>query len=133
MLVTSHKSNEIKHNTTQHNEKFEASNGVVVSVGGQIPNQLAMPLHKNGVKIMGTSPESIDRAEDRNKFSALLDDLGIDEPKWVEATSDSAELSKTCEELGYPVLVRPSYVLSGAVSIYRHTDLSIYLSIIVLR
>ena len=94
--------------------EFEQSNGVVVSVGGQIPNQLAMPLSQNGVKIMGTTPESIDRAEDRNKFSALLDDLGIDQPKWVEATGDSKELSKCCEELGYPVLVRPSYVLSGA-------------------
>eukprot|EP00948_MAST-09A_sp_MAST-9A-sp1_P003695 g3695.t1 len=96
--------------------EFETSAGVVVSVGGQIPNQLALPLHNAGVHILGTSPMSIDMAEDRHKFSALLDALDIDQPKWTEVTTSSPEkIRDVCEnEIGYPVLVRPSYVLSGA-------------------
>jgi len=91
----------------------EKSQGVIVSVGGQIPNNLAVSLHRQGVRIMGTSPVDIDRAEDRNKFSQLLDTLGVDQPKWKELSSAS-DLSSFAAEVGYPVLVRPSYVLSGA-------------------
>ncbi|HEC94574.1 MAG TPA: carbamoyl-phosphate synthase (glutamine-hydrolyzing) large subunit, partial [Thermoplasmatales archaeon] len=87
--------------------------GVIVSMGGQIPNTLALPLYTAGVPILGTSPLSIDKAEDRHKFSQLLDELGIDQPAWKELTSlDEAE--RFASMVGYPVLVRPSYVLSGA-------------------
>jgi len=92
---------------------FENPEGVVVSVGGQQPNNLALPLHKLGVKILGTSAEDIDRAEDRQKFSSLLDSIGVDQPAWKELTSTDEAL-KFGESVGYPVLVRPSYVLSGA-------------------
>ncbi|UCG92748.1 MAG: carbamoyl-phosphate synthase (glutamine-hydrolyzing) large subunit [candidate division WOR-3 bacterium] len=87
--------------------------GIIVSVGGQIPNNLALPLHKAGAHILGTSPQSIDRAEDRHKFSQLLDTLGVDQPEWRELTS-LKEAATFAEKVGYPVLVRPSYVLSGA-------------------
>ncbi len=87
--------------------------GVVVSMGGQIANNLALPLHKNGVKILGTSPVDIDNAEDRHKFSKLLDKLDIDQPEWKEVTTIK-EAEKFSKEVEYPVLVRPSYVLSGA-------------------
>jgi carbamoyl-phosphate synthase large subunit len=87
--------------------------GIIVSMGGQIPNNLAMPLHKNGVRILGTSPLDIDRAENRHKFSALLDNLDIDQPEWSELTSVE-EAEKFADSVGYPVLIRPSYVLSGA-------------------
>ena len=87
--------------------------GVIVSMGGQIPNNLALPLYTSGVKILGTSPLDIDGAEDRHKFSKLLDDLKIDQPEWKELTSLS-DAEKFSEKVGYPVLVRPSYVLSGA-------------------
>ena len=87
--------------------------GVIVSVGGQIPNNLAMKLHRQSVPILGTSPVSIDRAENRNKFSAMLDQLGIDQPKWSALTSMD-DVKKFVDRVGYPVLVRPSYVLSGA-------------------
>ena len=91
----------------------ERALGMIVSVGGQIPNCLAMPLHRQGVRILGTSPESIDTAEDRNKFSALLDSLGVDQPPWRQlVTPDDAK--SFALSVGYPVLVRPSYVLSGA-------------------
>ncbi|MEM3134574.1 MAG: carbamoyl-phosphate synthase (glutamine-hydrolyzing) large subunit, partial [Candidatus Bathyarchaeia archaeon] len=86
--------------------------GVVVSVGGQIPNNLALKLSRAGVNILGTSSESIDAAEDRSKFSALLDRLGILQPKWSKLTTIE-EAERFAEEIGYPVLVRPSYVLSG--------------------
>ncbi len=87
--------------------------GVIVSVGGQIPNNLALQLHEAGVKVLGTSPRDIDRAEDRHKFSSLLDQIGVDQPPWREVSvlSDTVRFS---EEIGYPVLLRPSYVLSGA-------------------
>ena len=91
----------------------EAAWGLVVSVGGQIPQNLAMPLHDNGVRVLGTSPTDIDRAEDRHKFSAMLDDLGVDQPAWRELQS-VADAKAFAEEVGYPVLVRPSFVLSGA-------------------
>ena len=87
--------------------------GVVVSVGGQIPNRLAIPLHEAGVTVLGTSPASIDAAEDRHKFSQLLDTLGIAQPEWKEVATPEAAV-RLAEKLGYPVLVRPSYVLSGA-------------------
>ncbi len=92
---------------------LENPRGVVVSVGGQIPNNLAMKLHRQSVPILGTSPVSIDRAENRGKFSAMLDQLGIDQPKWSALTS-MEDVQKFIDEVGYPVLVRPSYVLSGA-------------------
>jgi len=91
----------------------ERAAGVIISVGGQIPNNLAIPLHRQGVNVLGTSPTDIDTAEDRNKFSQLLDRLGIDQPDWAEVSSVDAVLSFV-ERVGYPVLVRPSYVLSGA-------------------
>lgn len=98
----------------------EQPEGVVVSMGGQIPNNLAIRLHEAGIKVLGTSPEDIDRAEDRNKFSGLLDELGIDQPKWFHVV-DVAEAEHTVERLGgYPVLVRPSYVLSGAAMSVAH-------------
>ena len=87
--------------------------GVVVSMGGQIPNNLALPLHNAGVSILGTTPHNIDRAENRHKFSQLLDKLGIDQPVWKELTS-VRKAKKFAGKAGYPVLIRPSYVLSGA-------------------
>ena len=93
--------------------RFERAAGVVVSTGGQIPNNLAMPLSKAGVKVLGTKPEDIDRAEDRHTFSKLLDELGVDQPPWAEVTTRAAA-AKAAAKLGYPVLVRPSYVLSGS-------------------
>ena len=91
----------------------EKPQGVIISMGGQIPNNLALPLYEAGVPILGTSPKDIDVAEDRHKFSALLDTLNVDQPQWKELTSlESAE--DFANKVGYPVLVRPSYVLSGA-------------------
>ena len=92
---------------------LEQPGGVIVSVGGQIPNNLAMKLHRQSVPILGTSPLSIDRAENRHKFSAMLDQLGIDQPAWKELTSIE-DMEEFVNKVGYPVLVRPSYVLSGA-------------------
>ena len=92
---------------------LESPRGVVVSVGGQIPNNLAMRLHNQGVPILGTSPLDIDRAENRDKFSAMLDRLGIDQPAWRALTSFD-DIKSFVDKVGFPVLVRPSYVLSGA-------------------
>lgn len=92
---------------------FEKPKGVIISTGGQIPNNLALPLFLNGLKVLGTHPKNIDRAEDRHAFSKLLDRLHVDQPLWAEI-STPAEAARTAETLGYPVLVRPSYVLSGA-------------------
>ncbi len=92
---------------------LESPKGVIVSVGGQIPNNLAMKLHRQHVPILGTSPVSIDRAENRHKFSSMLDQLEIDQPAWKELTSMD-EIEAFVEKVGFPVLVRPSYVLSGA-------------------
>lgn len=92
---------------------LESPDGVIVSTGGQIPNILAGRLDNAGVNILGTSAKSIDMAEDRNKFSSLLDTLKVDQPKWNELTSVE-DIKKFVKEVGYPVLVRPSYVLSGA-------------------
>jgi len=107
----------------------EKPEGVVVSMGGQTPNNLALRLHDAGVHILGTSAESIDRAEDRRKFSALCDELKIDQPQWFEATTDEG-LAGSVEAMGgFPVVVRPSYVLSGAAMRVAHSapELSRYL------
>ena len=106
----------------------ERARGVILSMGGQMPNNIALPLHRQNVKIYGTSPEMIDTAENRYKFSRLLDEIGVDQPKWKELTSlEDAEAF--CETVGYPVLVRPSYVLSGAAMnvVSTQSDLSNYL------
>ena len=93
--------------------EFERPEGMILSMGGQIPNNLALKLYDAGAVILGTSPSNIDRAEDRNKFSALLDTLDVDQPEWKDLTT-VAEALIFAEKVGYPVLVRPSYVLSGA-------------------
>ena len=100
---------------------LESPRGVIVSTGGQIPNNLAMKLYRQSVPILGTSPVSIDRAENRGKFSAMLDKLGIDQPRWSALTS-MADVKQFIDEVGYPVLVRPSYVLSGAAMNVCYTD-----------
>lgn len=93
--------------------ELEEPKGVIVSTGGQIPNNLAMRLYGQRVNILGTSPESIDRAEDRRKFSMMCDELGIDQPRWSELTSIE-DIYHFVDTVGFPVLIRPSYVLSGA-------------------
>ncbi|KAJ1895786.1 Carbamoyl-phosphate synthase, partial [Kickxella alabastrina] len=106
----------------------ETSAGVIISMGGQAPNNIALALHRNKVKIFGTSPENIDGAENRYKFSRMLDQIGVDQPQWRELTQyEDAEAF--CDEVGYPVLVRPSYVLSGAAMnvVSTSTDLKSYL------
>lgn len=92
---------------------LESPKGVILSVGGQIPNNLAMKLDSQNVPILGTSALKIDNAEDRKKFSSLLDDLGVDQPRWNELTSID-DIYRFVDEVGYPLLIRPSYVLSGA-------------------
>ena len=98
----------------------EKPDGVIVSMGGQVPNNLATRLHQAGVRVMGTKPEDIDRAENRRTFSALLDELGIDQPLWRHVTDASTAESIVQELGGFPVLVRPSYVLSGAAMSVAH-------------
>ena len=93
--------------------ELENPHGVIVSTGGQIPNNLAMRLDEQHVNILGTSAKSIDNAEDREKFSAMLDRIGVDQPRWKELSSMD-DINTFVEEVGFPVLVRPSYVLSGA-------------------
>lgn len=108
---------------------LEQSSGVIISMGGQTSNNIALPLHRQNVKILGTSPEMIDSAENRYKFSRMLDKIGVDQPAWKELTSiDEAE--EFAEKVSYPVLVRPSYVLSGAAmnTVYSKADLASYLS-----
>ena len=100
---------------------LEMPKGVIVSVGGQIPNNLAIRLHRQDIPILGTSPLSIDRAEDRHKFSGMLDQLEIDQPAWKELT-DINEIQDFVSKVGYPVLVRPSYVLSGAAMNVCHSE-----------
>ena len=104
---------EITYETTRDIVDLEHVSGLVVSMGGQTPNNLAPRLDRAGVRILGTAPRDIDRAEDRHKFSALCDELGIDQPVWTEVTNIAAA-DAFAEKVGYPVLVRPSYVLSGA-------------------
>ena len=107
---------------------LEEPRGVVVSVGGQIPNNLAMKLYRQSVPVLGTSPVSIDRAENRDKFSRMLDQLGIDQPVWHELTN-LEDIKEFISRVGYPVLVRPSYVLSGAAMnvCYDDSELETYL------
>ncbi|NOY38519.1 MAG: carbamoyl-phosphate synthase (glutamine-hydrolyzing) large subunit [Chlorobi bacterium] len=93
--------------------ELENPEGVIVSMGGQIPNNLAVRLRENGADIMGTSPDSIDHAENRHKFSSMLDRLGIDQPRWRELTNIE-DIHEFVDDIGFPVLIRPSYVLSGA-------------------
>lgn len=100
---------------------LEQPRGVIVSVGGQIPNNLAMKLYRQGVPVLGTSPIDIDRAENRDKFSAMLDKLGIDQPAWRALTSLD-DIKDFVSKVGYPVLVRPSYVLSGAAMNVCYND-----------
>ncbi|OLY80311.1 Carbamoyl-phosphate synthase arginine-specific large chain [Smittium mucronatum] len=92
---------------------MESASGVIVSVGGQLPQNIALRLYQNGLNVVGTNPKMIDAAEDRHRFSTILDSIGVDQPEWKESSSFE-EASKFADEVGYPVLVRPSYVLSGA-------------------
>uniref|UniRef100_A0A7N6B3K3 Multifunctional protein CAD n=1 Tax=Anabas testudineus TaxID=64144 RepID=A0A7N6B3K3_ANATE len=107
----------------------ENPEGVILSMGGQLPNNIAMSLHRQQCRILGTSPEFIDSAENRFKFSRMLDTIGISQPQWKEL-SDTESAVKFCETVGYPALVRPSYVLSGAAMnvAYSDRDLEKYLS-----
>ncbi|XP_049813698.1 CAD protein [Schistocerca nitens] len=107
---------------------IENPEGIILCMGGQLPNNIAMDLHRQQARILGTSPESVDGAENRFKFSRMLDRIGISQPRWKELTNlESAK--EFCEEVGYPCLVRPSYVLSGAAMNVAHTpqDLETYL------
>lgn len=104
--------------------EYEKPAGVIISMGGQIPNNLAIKLHDNGVWIMGTSPHSIDKCEDRNKFSQILDKLEIDQPVWQELTNVKLA-KKFSNKIEYPVLIRPSYVLSGTAMKVCHDDKSL--------
>ena len=108
--------------------KREKPRGIILSMGGQIPNNIALKCFKAGMRILGTSPESIDMAENRFKFSKLLDKLGIDQPEWNELRSVK-EAEAFAKTVGYPVLVRPSYVLSGAAMtvVFDERDLDKYL------
>lgn len=107
---------------------LEASSGIILSMGGQTPNNIALPLYREDVKVLGTSPEMIDTAEDRYKFSRMLDGIGVDQPAWKESTSLD-EAKAFCNKVSYPVLVRPSYVLSGAAmnTVYSEDDLASFL------
>ncbi len=107
---------------------FEQPHGVVVSVGGQIANNLALPLHRAGYPILGTPPTQIDRAENRQKFSAMLSKLGIDQPAWEEVTTLN-KAKAFAKKVGYPVLIRPSYVLSGGAMnvVSNEKELAFYL------
>lgn len=108
--------------------QMESSSGVLIAMGGQTPNNIALPLHRLNVKVLGTSPEMIDNAENRYKFSRMLDRIGVDQPTWKELTSFE-EAKEFCNKVSYPVLVRPSYVLSGAAmnTVYSEADLESYL------
>ncbi|KAI9498172.1 hypothetical protein BDB00DRAFT_867822 [Zychaea mexicana] len=108
--------------------EVERSGGVIMSMGGQTPNNIALPLYRQNVKVLGTSPEMIDNAENRYKFSRMCDRIGVDQPLWKELTSYE-EAQEFCDTAGYPVLVRPSYVLSGAAMnvVFSKDDLKAYL------
>jgi len=112
--------------------ELENPGGVILSVGGQIPNNLAMRLYKENVPILGTSPVSIDRAENRHKFSKMLDTLSVDQPRWQELSS-TADILEFVDRIGFPVLIRPSYVLSGAAMnvVSNRNELSHYLDLAV--
>ena len=108
--------------------QLESSSGVLMAMGGQTPQNIALPLHRFNVKVLGTSPEMIDNAENRYKFSRMLDRIEVDQPTWKELTSFE-EAKEFCNKVSYPVLVRPSYVLSGAAmnTVYSEPDLEAYL------
>ncbi|XP_075220922.1 carbamoyl-phosphate synthetase 2, aspartate transcarbamylase, and dihydroorotase rudimentary isoform X1 [Lycorma delicatula] len=108
---------------------IENPEGIILSMGGQLPNNIAMDLHRQQAKILGSSPESVDGAENRFKFSRMLDRIGISQPRWKELTNLKSAID-FCEEVGYPCLVRPSYVLSGAAMNVAHSehDLESYLA-----
>jgi len=110
--------------------EHEAAFGVIVSVGGQTPNNLALPLEAAGANILGTKPSDIDKAEDRNKFSSILDQIGVDQPDWREMSS-IADAKAFCNSAGYPCLIRPSYVLSGAAMkvVFSDSDLERFLAV----
>lgn len=109
--------------------QIESASGIIISMGGQTPNNIALPLHRYNVKVLGTSPEMIDTAENRYKFSRMLDRIGVDQPAWKELNSIE-EATEFCDKVSYPVLVRPSYVLSGAAmnTVYSQGDLASYLN-----
>ncbi|KAJ3749432.1 hypothetical protein DFH05DRAFT_1413669 [Lentinula detonsa] len=109
--------------------ELEQAQGVIVSVGGQLPQNIALRLKKTGVNVLGTDPEQIDNAEDRHKFSSVLDSIGVDQPEWAEVTTVAAA-KQFADKVGYPVLIRPSYVLSGAAMnvVYQESDLEYKLS-----
>ena len=104
---------EISFETVMDIYRMESPEGVILSVGGQLPNNIAMSLHRADVNVLGTSPENIDSAENRFKFSRMLDKIKVEQPKWREL-QDVQSAKDFCETVGYPCLVRPSYVLSGA-------------------
>lgn len=104
--------------------EYEKPKGIIISMGGQIPNNLALKLHENNAWILGTSPHSIDKCEDRNKFSSILDRLEIDQPVWQEL-ADLKQAKKFSNKIGYPVLIRPSYVLSGTAMKVCNDDRSL--------
>lgn len=101
--------------------EYEVPYGIILSMGGQLPNNICMDLHRQQARILGTSPESVDGAENRFKFSRMLDRKGILQPRWKELTDLKSAFS-FCNEVGYPCLVRPSYVLSGAAMNVAHND-----------
>ncbi|KAJ3826836.1 carbamoyl-phosphate synthase [Lentinula raphanica] len=109
--------------------ELEQAQGVIVSVGGQLPQNIALRLKKANVNVLGTDPEQIDNAEDRHKFSSVLDSIGVDQPEWTEVTTVAAA-KQFADKVGYPVLIRPSYVLSGAAMnvVYQESDLEYKLS-----
>eukprot|EP00967_Tisochrysis_lutea_P138251 scaffold249274_cov31-Tisochrysis_lutea.AAC.4 len=110
--------------------EHEAAHGVIISVGGQAPNNLALPLERAGLNVLGTKPSDIDKAEDRNKFSSILDQIGVDQPLWREMASVADAIS-FCHQVGYPCLIRPSYVLSGAAMkvVFSDNDLERFLAL----
>jgi len=110
--------------------EFENPLGVIISVGGQIPNNLGMRLYRENVPILGTSPVSVDRAEDRHKFSKMLDELSVDQPRWQELSS-IGDIFGFVDRIGFPVLIRPSYVLSGAAMnvVSNRNELTHYLNL----
>ncbi|XP_078674784.1 multifunctional protein CAD-like isoform X2 [Branchiostoma floridae x Branchiostoma belcheri] len=111
---------EITFETVMDIYEFEDPEGIILCMGGQLPNNIAMDLHRQQARILGTSPEGIDNAENRFKFSRMLDNIGIEQPQWKELT-DMDTAREFCEKVGYPCLVRPSYVLSGAAMNVAHS------------
>ncbi|XP_071499632.1 multifunctional protein CAD-like [Diadema antillarum] len=120
---------EISFETVMDIYEQEQPSGIVLSMGGQLPNNIAMALHRQQCRILGTSPESIDNAENRFKFSRMLDQIGLNQPQWKELT-DIKAAKDFCDRVSYPCLVRPSYVLSGAAMnvAHTHSDLEAFLS-----